>query len=127
MFPVKQRTIALLLCLLLLLAGCGREEPEVALAGTWEAEVSLDVLGFDADIINGQAKCELEIFEDGSCTYRLTGENFPEQNVTLRYQTGKDTLTFLASNGGFAEWGCQLEADKLTLTKGDCQSVFTRK
>lgn len=79
---MKQRTIALLLCLLVLLAGCGREEPEVALAGTWEAEASRNVLGLDADIINGQAKCVLEIFEDGSCTaaaFRL---------LSSRYRTG---------------------------------------
>ena len=127
MLDLKRKTIALLLCLVVLLTGCGKKDQENGLTGTWEATISVNVLGFDVDVINGQAKCLLELFEDGSCTYRLSGENIPEQTVTLRYQAKEGKITFLASNGGFAEWDCQLEEDTMTLTNGDWKTEFTRK
>ena len=124
---MKQRTIALLLCLVVLLTGCGKEDKEIAMTGSWEATVGVSLLGERITAGEGQAQCVLELFEDGSCTYSLTGADIPEQNVTLRYQAADGKITFLSSDGSFAEWDCQLEEDTLTLRNDNWKIEFVRK
>lgn len=124
---MKQRTIVLLLCLVVLLTGCGKENKEIAITGSWEATVGVSLLGERITAGEGQAKCVLELFEDGSCTYSLTGAEIPDQHVTLRYQAADGKITFLASDGSFAEWDCQLAEDALNLRNDNWEIEFTRK
>lgn len=124
---MKQKTIALLLCLLLLLAGCGKEE-EAGIVGSWEAAVDASVL--DDSVQSGtspEVSMVLQLHQDGSGACQLTDGLHPDNTLSFRYQEAEGTLSLVLDSGSELTLVVQQAGDSLTLSHGTTQVVFTRK
>lgn len=112
--------------ILLLLTGCGAPE---TIVGTWEAEMTVSVLGIDQPGTEAPAVTRFIFRKDGTGSWgtEISGGSYPEAVREFSYSLEEDVLTLtFAQEDSPTRFTAVLSGDSLTLENPRGSFLLTR-